>query len=300
MKILFFFVVLCQATVAQARSTTLEAYGDSLTAGFLSDERNLTNPPPLKEISTTLSDLAMYIFTGESSFKEPYEYRNNAWPAKLADKIQTHYGYSVEARNYGVVGALTRDLPKQLAELPFGTTRRAMAFVFIGHNDLDDLSVANADALAEKHRKDLSEFFAAWDRKHYESTMHVIPVGHVYKVYQNLKGYTWFKNPPVTYRCEDSWQKFFPYAGFYYKKMQEGKLEEFLVPRVQGLQREQREAAREWNATSQRNNYYYNEPKIPFAYIPENFAIDCFHLSGKGEQFIADTIFETLNNAPFY
>ena len=72
MKALIFLVLLCQAIPGSAM--TLEAYGDSLTAGFFSNEKGLTNPPPLKEISKILSDLGMFILTGDVSYRDPHEY----------------------------------------------------------------------------------------------------------------------------------------------------------------------------------------------------------------------------------
>lgn len=297
MKALFVLGILSYAIAA--RAITIEAYGDSLTAGFFSNEKGLTSPPPLKEISKTLSDLSMFLITGNPAYREPYEYRDRAWPHVLARHLSGFYNAEVADTNFGQVSAITADLPKQMENLEWGTVWRSMAFVFIGHNDLDDVAAPTPDALAEKHRGHLNDFLAKWDAKHYQSTLFFVPVGEVYRVFQNLKGFTWFKNESVTYRCEESWQRFFPYANFYYQLMKQGKLDSFLVPRVAALQNEQREAARRWNSRSQRNNYRFLELKRPFTYTPKNFAIDCFHLSQAGEAEMAQTVFETLIESRF-
>src|SRR5688572_18007144 len=105
MKAIIVFFVLCHSALAMdtKRPVILEAYGDSLTAAFLGGEKNLENPPSLKEVSSTLSDLAMFLITKEPKYKDPYEYRTTGWPARLAKKLAAKHGMLFEARNYGVI-----------------------------------------------------------------------------------------------------------------------------------------------------------------------------------------------------
>ncbi len=280
------------------RPVILEAYGDSLTAAFLGGEKNLENPPNLKEVSGTLSDLAMFLLTKEPKYKDPYEFRTTGWPSRLAAKLAAQTGLAFEARNYGQISAETFELPLQLKQLPNGTSKRTMAFVFIGHNDFvhKDLTV---DELATKHKKALHDFFTEWDKRHWFSTMFIIPIGDVYKVYHRLNNFVWHKNEKVTYTCNDSWNKFFPYARVYYDLFQLGTINEYFLPRIDAFHRAEREIARQWNWTSWTNNYYYYEPKGAFPYEPRNFAVDCFHLASNGQEEIARATFEAIQSRGF-
>ncbi len=273
----------------------IEAYGDSLTAAFLGGEKHLEDPPGLKEVSSTLSDLAMFLVTNEAKYKDPYEYRTTGWPARLAKKLSAHHGLAFEARNYGRISAETPELPEQLKGLPNGTSKRTMAFVFIGHNDFVEMGLT-VEQLAARHKKGLNDFFKEWDKRHWFSTMIIIPVGDVYKVYHRMNDLVWFKNQTVTYKCNDSWNKFFPYARSYYQLFQQGTIDSYFIPRIDAFRRAEREIAREWNWTSWTNNYYYYEPKTAFPYEPRNFAVDCFHLAANGQEQVAQATFDAMHS----
>jgi len=301
MKAIFVFSLLCHFAHATTpkRPVIVEAYGDSLTAALLGGEKNLENPPGLKEVSSTLSDLAMYLITKEAKYKDPYEHRTTGWPARLAKKLSAHHGIPFEAHNYGVISAETFELPEQLKGLPAGTSKRTLAFVFIGHNDFAVDMDKSVEALAEKHRKGLADFFKEWDKRHSFSSLFIIPVGDVYKVYHRMNDLTWYQNQTVTYKCNDSWEKFFPYARSYYQLFKAGQINEYFIPRIEAFRRVERETARNWNWTSFTNSYYYYEPKKPFPYEPRNFAVDCFHLAGNGQEEIAQATFDTVHSEQF-
>lgn len=102
----------------------LETYGDSLTAGFLSNT-SLMTPPPLKDISKIISDLAMFKLTDLVQYIEPHQSRTLAWPSQLAEILRKD-GSRVEVENRAVSGSTSADLQSQL--VPTGTDVRALFF----------------------------------------------------------------------------------------------------------------------------------------------------------------------------
>ncbi len=297
MKTFFFFALLCHA--AFSKPVILEAYGDSLTAGFLAGEKNLEDSPTLPEVSKLLSDLALYLLTGEDKYRTPHEYPASAWPARLAKKLKDGLGVDVEIHNYGMTGADTILVKDQLKKLPDGVRKKAIAVVFIGHNDFADGADITAAAMIERHRKALNDFFSEWDKAHLNSNLFLIPVGEVYRVYQSLRGYKWYTSDLHAYTCEDSWDNFFPYSRFYAQLQKQGKLESFFLPRLDAFHKTERRTAWEWNWLTFRNTFYVLENKKTFPYVPENFAVDCFHLASNGQEALAQIVYQRMLSSEF-
>jgi hypothetical protein len=110
------FIVSIFSISSRADSRVLEAYGDSLTAGFLSNT-DLTAPPNLDGVSQIMSDLVMYKMTSNPKYLEPHQKPELAWPQVLAGLLANEMG-PLTVGNYAVSGAHTSDLLSQVQRAP--------------------------------------------------------------------------------------------------------------------------------------------------------------------------------------
>src|SRR5438552_1267202 len=83
---------------ATADTLLIEAYGDSLTKGMLSNVP-ITEPISTADISKIYTALARYKASGDPKWVEPYQRLENSWPYLLGEKIKSSTT-SVEVHNY--------------------------------------------------------------------------------------------------------------------------------------------------------------------------------------------------------
>jgi hypothetical protein len=253
-----------------------ESYGDSLTAGFLSDA-NLTSPPPLKQVSKIISDLAMFLLTQKPEYTEPHHARAKAWPNQLADLLRKD-GTAVDLVNNAVSGSASWDLSSQLVASGSDST----AFFFSGHNDICENTEPVAD-LADRFERSFEEAISRWDAGHMGSKAVVLPVSRIDRVFATLKGHVWFKSQAANYRCEDCWKKFFPYCPSFYRMHKDGTLRDFIEPRVEAMNAALERVVDKWNRTSKANAFYFLKDVHEVAFRPDYFSIDCYHLGSYGQ-----------------
>ncbi len=274
------------STVALASSGyRLETYGDSLTAGFLS-HLSLMNPPSLKDIGKIMSDGAMFRLTGEGHYIAAHEDKKRAWPNQLADILRRD-GSVVEVENHAVTASKAGDLKSQLVEQGSG----ALAFFFSGHNDLCDNPAAVEDLVAGIIQG-FDRALSKWDATHSGSRAILIPMARVDKVFATLKGHVWYHGK-TEYRCEDSWNKFFPYCMGFARKAKDGTLEEFVKPRSEALDLAMSVLVDKWNHRSKFNSFEIMLGALSTDFLAEYFSVDCYHLGPNGQAKFAQLIHDS-------
>ena len=262
----------------------LEAYGDSITAGFMV-KTDVTNAPPLKEMSGIISDLAMYIMTKNRSYVAKHHAPELAWPTVLASLIDPKSPPPVEI--YAVSGAKTAALVDQVNSAKT-KTGQGLAFFFIGHNDL--CNNANDPAtIASQYVSLVDKALEVWDQRHNGSVLYLVPIADIHRVYARLKGFVWHRGE-TNYTCEDSWSKFFPYCPSNLKKLQKGELDAYMQPRLEAMNGGLDTLALTWSKKSPKNRFVYLNGAHSIPYEPEYFAVDCFHPSVRGQQKIAQRL----------
>ena len=279
------------ASTGLAQDITIETYGDSLTAGFLSGT-NVTAAPPLDVLSKIWSDLVMFKMSGDRKYLAPHHRADLAWPAQLAKSWKTG-GINVSVKNYAVSEDRTKDLLQQLKGAR--PTEHAASFFFIGHNDLCDNN-DSPEAIGAQFAKEYGAALKAWDEKNHGATAYLVPVGDIYRVYKLLEGVVWHNRSGRSYRCDDSWTKFFPYCTSYYKMLKAGTLEETLAPRINAMNAALENLAKDWTKNSKRNRFKSITNMQAKPYEKDYFAVDCFHLSDVGQAAIAENFAKEIGN----
>lgn len=286
-------VTLLFITNTKSEALPIEAYGDSVTAGFLSGT-DVTEAPPLKTISRIFSDMVMFKLSGDAKHLIPHHRKDLAWPAHLA-RLQIKDPAAPEqitVINAAVSGAKTQDLLGQVrAARDLAVT--SQSFFFVGHNDLCN-NPTEPEALAKQFIEWYEAALTEWDTRHENATAYVIPIADISQVYRVLKGYAWYEGDKATYTCEDSWNKFFPYCTSHHKKALAGTLEAYLAPRLTAMNGALRKLAEKWDGQSGKNRFRYLTDAPNVAFKPEFFAVDCYHLSDRGQQTLAQEVFKQL------
>jgi lysophospholipase L1-like esterase len=274
---------------AQGRTVHLEAYGDSLTAGMLS-RTQVTNPPKLDVISKTISDLAVWFMTKDPLHMAPYEAREKAWPAVLSRKLSELTGDVYEPQNFGKTGARSYELVGQVGELP-GVIDAGLAFFFIGHNDI--VRSTDWDLMYKEFTQNYAQALRRWDSLHTDSTAYIVPVGDIAAAFNVLKGYVWYERADkVRYSCEDSWETFFPYGRKFSYLLRKGQLNAVVDPLRAKMNAFLRQLVTEMKSVNSSNRYEYLDYKRGVVFRPEYFAIDCYHLSTEGQEYVANAVYE--------
>lgn len=267
----------------------IETYGDSLTAGFMSST-DVTNAPPLVEMSGIVSDLAMFFVTKDVAYLRDHHAPELAWPSLLAKKLGGNTPLPLE--NQAVSGARAWSLVNQVRARPAGNAP-SRAFFFIGHNDLCNNN-DTPQTVADVFKGEVNAALEEWNKTHSGSIAYIVPVGQIAEVYKVLNGYVWRKGGSKDYSCVDSWTKLFPYCVSHFQKHKAGTLDAYLKPRRDGMNRVLGELAQEWTQRATGNRFEYLEDAHAMQYVPEFFAVDCFHLSPRGQQTVADRVEELL------
>lgn len=268
----------------------LEAYGDSITAGFLSD-RTILSPPGLSTISQIMGELLMIELNGNKHEFQRFEARDDAWPAVLRAWL-AEAARPVSMTNVAVSGGFVHELVEQVDRA--GTTALpTAAFFWIGHNNL-----CNNPEAPER----IGEYFAGWyrdalerwDRNHANSTAYLMPIGDVDRVYEALEGYVWYEGNSARFRCEDSWLRLFPYCRHNSRLFKQGKFKEYFLPRKEAIDKALGTLARQLTAASRSNRFVYLDGLLSNRYEPGFFSIDCYHLSKTGQVGVATDVYRRL------
>jgi lysophospholipase L1-like esterase len=288
----FMLICLLLAKSALAVNATMEIYGDSLTAGFL-DSTSVVSPPTLPEISSIISDLALYKLTNDENLIHKHEGRDNAWPADLAHLVEAATpNLNLTVQNLAVSGATTSELASQIKDAPDASE---YGMFFIGHNDLCK-DTDSVDTVAAKFSASFETAVRIWDKDHSNAKGYLIPVGQIQRVYDTLHGLVWYQGA-VQYKCEDSWTKFFPYCPSYADMYANGTLDAFLGPRIDAMNNSLAALAQKMNGSSAHGNHYEYVAGIDKeTYEKEYFAIDCYHLSELGQSTLAEKIYQVVGN----
>ena len=280
-------------SVALASTPVLEFYGDSLSAGYLSGT-SVVSPPPLSYISRVMSDTAVFKLTKNREKIMPHHRMDLAWPKFFAELEAKN----AEIQNFALSGAKIHQLHIQLDNAR-PKSKAARAFFFIGHNDLCDWKnpPEPAGTLSRRFAKTLEKELDRWEARHENGTAYLVPVSDVPKIFEILKGYTWYDNGKVKFRCEESWDKFFPYCLPHRGRMLGGTLDRFLYDRIERMNVELREMALRRDAAGLKNRYRFLEDIDTKAMEPKHFAVDCYHLSEEGQRGLAQAIFTAVKAA---
>jgi lysophospholipase L1-like esterase len=263
----------------------IEAYGDSITAGFMS-HTGVTHPPPLKELSLIISDLAMYLMTGNASYVAKQHAPELSWVSVLARRIDPKGPLNLD--NHAVSSSKAWQILGQVRRHP-NRNAIARAFFFIGHNDLCN-TMEEPKAIGLEFEAELDRALIEWDQTHSDSTAYLLPVSDIHRVYSRLSGVVWYNGAQTRYTCDDAWTKFFPYCPSHYAKHKAGTLESFMKPRLREMNNALSRLANKRTAASARNSFHFLKQAHDIAYEPEYFAVDCFHLSKKGQETIAQRV----------
>jgi hypothetical protein len=263
----------------------IETYGDSLTAGFLS-ETSLLSPPPLKEISGIVSDLIMYRLTEQDEYLASHHAPKRAWPYQLAEHLRQD-GSIVDLQNKAISGTAAVDLVNQLV----APSADATAFFFTGHNDLCE-NPEPVDELIAHFEVEYDSALAKWDASHTGSTAYLMPVSRIDQVYDTMRGHVWYQGKQGQYSCEDNWKKFFPYCPSFYRMLKEGKLEAFIVARSDAMNLALQRLVEKWNRASKSNTFLFLTMEVKFT--KEFFSVDCYHLGKGGQAWLGEAVFKKL------
>jgi lysophospholipase L1-like esterase len=274
----------------------METFGDSLTVAFLANT-NATAKNEKKAVGKIYSDLAMYKLSGDPKYIAPYQRPEFSWPVILSELMSTP-SEKVVPFNFAVSGAKTTDLLGQVQNVARQSKRRlpkTIAFFFIGHNDLCSNNMTDVET-GDQYEREYAPALEAWEKSHTGSLAFLVPVGKIYEVYETLKDHVWLDQGGDKASCIDSWKKYFPYCTRYADLQKEGKLKDFLAPRIDNMNSRLEKMTSEFNAKSQTNHYAYLGDLGKLALHPEYFAIDCFHMSYRGQTELADGIYQLVKH----
>lgn len=292
MRHLLAVILLLTPVLAFPQTAVIEAFGDSLTAGLL-NYTNVTRQNELTTVSEILSDLAMFKLTKDRDYLKKHEHGAIAWPQLLANHLKTPE-VSFEVRNYGMSGAKSEVLYDEVTHAtPVSTDTQTIAFFFIGHNDLCH-NQGSEEELSADYGENVNRALEVWDRTHKGAKAFLVSVAEVHRIYPLLDGQVWFSGEKGRYRCNESWDKLFPYCPAFYKKFKQGKLDEHLAPRVDAVNRKLEELSLEWRNRSTRNQYFHIQMAPGADFRKQFFAVDCYHLSHDGQAFVAEQIFNAI------
>jgi lysophospholipase L1-like esterase len=287
--------VLAWGAVLSATPAVIESYGDSLTVGFLSNT-DVTSHPPLSLIGQIYTDIAKWKIEQDPKYIAPYTKPENSWPVQLANQM-AGAGPAPVVYNRAVSGSRSADLLKQVQSLtaPDGS---AIAFFFMGHNDLCTPSTDTVDGIANNFQANYDRAIAEWDARHHDTTAYIIPVGDIHRVFAQLDGYVWhrgFEDSDLS--CYDSWTRLFPYCPRYAHMQEKGKLEGYLKPRLDAMNARLATQVIEWNRKSvSGNRFVYLDGIQNQDYQTAYFAVDCFHLSSQGQRALSEAIYHKIND----
>ena len=285
-----FFLFPCSS---RAQTIILEAFGDSLTAGLLA-HTNTTHHNELSDVSIILSDLTMFKLTKDRSYLLKHERPQSAWPQVLANLLSTKET-QFEVRNYGLSGAQSNTLETQVIQAKaVSEAEPNIAFFFIGHNDLCH-NTGSQEMLVSDYSTNFNKAISEWDRRHKGSKAYFMSIAEINRIYPLLDNHVWYEGDKGRYRCNENWERLFPYCISHYKKFQEKTLDSYLVPRIEAINHYLFAMAEEWKKKSTRNQYFHIEMDSRAEFKKNYFAVDCYHLSKDGQAFVTDQIIKQIS-----
>jgi lysophospholipase L1-like esterase len=280
------------AVFGSAQGVHLETYGDSLTAGFLANT-SLTQPPALEELSKILGNLAFGFLQKDRELLRKFEATDKAWPSFFSEELRAHGKHILSVNNFAVSGSRSAALLDQVNQ-EGQSSGPTWAFFFIGHNDLCHVK-GDETALVTQYRANLNQALDEWEKKHTESTVFLIPTSPIHQLYPVLEDFVWLENEQKSFKCQDSWTKYFPYCTSFYIRYKKGELESYLKPRGEAINESLKEIAQQRNLKSEnQNRFFYLEAQWPFPLKPEYFAMDCYHIAEPGQKIFAHNITEAI------
>lgn len=277
------------------QSLRIETYGDSLTAGFLS-ETSLTNPPPMSELGQMMGEIAFGFIQKDRNIISKYEFPESSWPYFLTEELKNRGKQIEELHNLAVSGSKSAGVLEQIQKAGV-VEKNTWAFLFVGHNDLCHVK-GEVQVLIEHFRKNLEASLADWEKNHQGSILFLLPTSPIQQLYPVLNDYPWLETSKRSFKCQDAWNKYFPYCPSFYVRFKKGDLENYLKPRGEALSRELEKIAHEWTQKTERGNrYLFLEAQWPLPLRPEYFAMDCYHIAKPGQKIFADNITQALSNS---
>ncbi len=268
----------------------IEAFGDSITAGFVSDT-SAVDAPPLKEVSHLVSDLAMYFVTKDRRYVDPLQKKDLAWPSVVAAELGKQLGQALTVENLAVSGSRIADLSKQVEKIQ-GNVIGSRSFFFAGHNDLCHTN-GGPEVFTQNFTREYTKALTYWDEHHTQSVAYIIPVADIHRVYRKMQGFVWFHGGDGKYSCNDSWEKLFPYCRANYHRLQANTLEDYFIPRLGAINSAIEQVVHDFNEKSTRNRYYFLSDVRNMTLDTNYFAVDCYHLSVEGQKHLADGVMAT-------
>jgi lysophospholipase L1-like esterase len=280
---------------AFSQNIVIEAYGDSLTAGLL-DYTNVTENNNLATISKILSDLSMFKLTKDRKFLSPHEKPEFAWPAAIAERLASENPTDrFEVRNYALSGARSDNLYDEVRSAKVEPQAQgAIGLFFIGHNDLCHKKGPTKEMI-EDFTSNYEAALLEWDRVHYGAKAFIVSIADIQKLYPLLDGQAWYEGEKGKYRCNESWEKLFPYCPHFYRKFKEKTLTDYLNPRIQGINMALDSLVDHFKAHSSRNQYYRINIPDEAEFKKNFFAVDCYHLSRDGQEFVFENVYRGLS-----
>jgi len=290
MVVRMMFYVLFHLFLSPVKANTIESYGDSLTAGMLSGT-SAVEVSHFDSVNRILKDFASYIFTRDPRYISPHVRPDLAWPTHLAAFLSDP-NHPIRVRNFARSGAKLGELLQQVAALhsQSGSTR---AFFFIGHNDLCNQALS-PDQLGEHFRQTYDRVLEEWDRKHRDAVAFILNVGEIHRLYETMDGHIWYRSVDRDFSCADSWTRLFPYCPAHYRKFRNNTLRTDLISKLQAIGDSLQDTAQSWEKRSRRNHYRFLESTEGITFERSYFALDCFHLSTRGQIELAQTILRRI------
>lgn len=267
----------------------IETYGDSVSAGFLSYTSHAAEHS-LAEVSRIWTGIATYKANNDVKKWEALHSPDLAWP----NQLKVAWG-AAHVLNRAVTQAVAGDILKQVEKAPKIKSDASVAgFIFIGHNDICN-SQDSVEEFEKKYYEEIQTAMRAWDARHTKGTLYLLPTGDMSRIYKTLENRVWYKNEKVTWTCNDSWERVFPFCLENNKRRKDGTLNEYLDSRVAAVKRALGRLADEGNKdTKAGNQFKYLPDVLSQEYKPEYFAVDCYHLSGVGQKAMADDVLKNI------
>lgn len=266
------------------RIQSIEAYGDSLTSGFLADTQ-LTPKRPFYEMGQLMFQLGLTL--GKEEKLQTFSRFELAWPKKLSEIA----GSNPKLSNWAVPNVGVDALVNQADQMP--ETQGASAFVFIGHNDLCRTVGWTDGQVADYFKVHIENGVKKWEEKHQNSTLYFLPVGRMDKVYQKLWDFKWNETDRTTNRCRDIYLKYIPMCLPIAELALKGKVESVIGERAKKMNRVLEDVAQKNNGGN-KNRYQYLSSMEKVEFKEDLFAMDCFHLSAEGQKQLAETVWKAI------
>jgi len=293
-----FLVCLIASFPSLGKAWIVEAYGDSLTAGFLA-HTSLTEPLKRDELSSLLEELAFGFIQKDRKVLKGFESNEDAWPYFLTQQLREAGLNLEETFNLAVSGSKSAGIPEQVASRE-NIQDPVLAFFFVGHNDLCHVK-GSEEKLVSQFNKHLKHSLSVWSKNHRNSIVFVIPTGPIQKLYPALENHIWFESEKKSFRCQDAWMKYFPYCPSFYIRHRRGELENYLTNRGAALNKSLQTLVLEQSREDvSRNRYFYLEAQWPLPLKPDYFAVDCYHIAEQGQRLFAQNLFDAIRQLDLF